>query len=602
MYGDRANAKNSVLEVFRELDEDGSGTIGKDILEEFFRMAAASTDIDVLNEKINTLANPLTGGVDYTRFLDWLWFDGPLAARPSTIAAPVLAMALQNLLRVEPPAKNIDLLPTPAVKPVAVSGMSLLERRRKKMADAKNEAEKPILPSKWLTSDSSEPTVTGRSIAQQPILIDVAGTKESDYKEMVSKEPEGTRAVLQQMADMLSRDVFGLPFSVSIAIPHMQDTPLIGISDGFTELTGYSRDEIIGRNCRFLLEGVPPEMVQDQTRQESRRYCRAAHLRGLTTMSHTFLIQRNARKNGDLFWNLFMLAFVPAPGESKGKANYIVGLQLDLGPGLDLQPGNDIASVIEPHRKNLEIVEHLMFGQRMHRELEADTGGISEHFEKLGEHLADDVSQWIAKAEESSAAYQQYGSLPFAVWPATSKYATLNGGCTLLRLEADEAPSGGLAMSIFPVRKTRKGFTFKLQVDDLCGFERDVAKGGWLPSLGFTELSPWDVDGRGGLPCKMEMLPQGVWMRGDGHVFVQSQDLSGAADGVSAGCAEAAFPHVLNIEDNIEFVWGSGGLELAVNGETLYRLKNSVIPKPSKKPMYALVDCCYAACKTTLVV
>jgi hypothetical protein len=301
-----------------------------------------------------------------------------------------------------------------------------------------------------------------------------------------------------------------------------------------------------------------------------------------------------------------MLAFVPAPGaESKSKANYIVGLQLDLGPDLDLGQGTDIASAIEPHRKNLEIVQHLMFGQKMNRQLEADTDCISATFEKLGGHLADDVSLWISRAEEASTAYQQYGALPFAVWPATSKYALLNGGCSLLRLEADEAPSGGLAMSIFPVRKTRKGFTFKLQVDDLCGFERDIPKGGVLPSLGFTELSPWDIDGKGGLPCKMESLAKCVWIRGDGHIFVQSQDVSSAADDVSAqevGCAEAAFPHVLTVEDNLECSWGAGFFELAVNGETLYRLRNSTIPKAVKKPMYALVDCCYATCKSTLMV
>jgi PAS domain len=43
-----------------------------------------------------------------------------------------------------------------------------------------------------------------------------------------------------------------------IADPHLPDCPIVFASDGFLELTEYSREEILGRNCRFL-QVRPPE-------------------------------------------------------------------------------------------------------------------------------------------------------------------------------------------------------------------------------------------------------------------------------------------------------------------------------------------------------
>lgn len=37
-----------------------------------------------------------------------------------------------------------------------------------------------------------------------------------------------------------------------ISDPHLPDCPIVFASDGFLELTEYSREEILGRNCRFL--------------------------------------------------------------------------------------------------------------------------------------------------------------------------------------------------------------------------------------------------------------------------------------------------------------------------------------------------------------
>lgn len=54
--------------------------------------------------------------------------------------------------------------------------------------------------------------------------------------------------------DMLNSSASGGSTTVSFCVtdPSQLDNPVIYISDGFTKLTGYESDEVVGRNCRFL--------------------------------------------------------------------------------------------------------------------------------------------------------------------------------------------------------------------------------------------------------------------------------------------------------------------------------------------------------------
>jgi hypothetical protein len=78
---------------------------------------------------------------------------------------------------------------------------------------------------------------------------------------------------LQDVVDTLSKGaLYGLDFSVTVADPTLPDCPLIACSIGFTDLTGYTVHEIVGRNCRFLLNGVQPDFIDDQTRFQCRSF------------------------------------------------------------------------------------------------------------------------------------------------------------------------------------------------------------------------------------------------------------------------------------------------------------------------------------------
>jgi len=47
---------------------------------------------------------------------------------------------------------------------------------------------------------------------------------------------------------------------ITIADPNLPDCPIVYVNDAFCKITGYARDETIGRNCRFL-QGADTDMA-----------------------------------------------------------------------------------------------------------------------------------------------------------------------------------------------------------------------------------------------------------------------------------------------------------------------------------------------------
>lgn len=93
------------------------------------------------------------------------------------------------------------------------------------------------------------------------------------------------------------------------------DNPIVYCNPAFERMTGYSRDEIIGRNCRFL--------QADDRDQAERKEIRRAIKNGREV--HTVL--RNYRKDGTLFWNELHIAPVR---DEQGELTHFVGIQNDI--------------------------------------------------------------------------------------------------------------------------------------------------------------------------------------------------------------------------------------------------------------------------------
>ncbi|KAJ8491144.1 hypothetical protein OPV22_012865 [Ensete ventricosum] len=99
-----------------------------------------------------------------------------------------------------------------------------------------------------------------------------------------------------------------------ITDPRLPDNPIIFASDSFLELTEYTREEILGRNCRFL-QG--PETDQGTV----------AKIREAIREQREVTVQLiNYTKSGKKFWNLFHLQPMR---DQKGELQYFIGVQLD---------------------------------------------------------------------------------------------------------------------------------------------------------------------------------------------------------------------------------------------------------------------------------
>ncbi|MEJ2326450.1 MAG: PAS domain S-box protein [Chromatiaceae bacterium] len=93
------------------------------------------------------------------------------------------------------------------------------------------------------------------------------------------------------------------------------DNPVIYCNPAFEKISGYTRDEVLGRNARFL-QG-------DDREQEGLHEVRAAIQAG----RECHVVVRNYRKDGTVFWNDLTIA--PVQGEN-GQVTHFVGIEDDI--------------------------------------------------------------------------------------------------------------------------------------------------------------------------------------------------------------------------------------------------------------------------------
>ncbi|PSP40935.1 hybrid sensor histidine kinase/response regulator [Halobacteriales archaeon QH_6_64_20] len=105
------------------------------------------------------------------------------------------------------------------------------------------------------------------------------------------------------------------PIGITMTDPAQEDNPLVFVNEHFCAQTGYTEEEVLGRNCRLLQgEETDPEPV--------------ARLReGIEAKEPVTTELRNYRKDGTAFWNELLIAPISL-GDGRGER--YVGFQRDV--------------------------------------------------------------------------------------------------------------------------------------------------------------------------------------------------------------------------------------------------------------------------------
>jgi hypothetical protein len=411
------------------------------------------------------------------------------------------------------------------------------------------------------------------------------------YHNFIKDSPE-TRQKMMQQIQYVTGKLASLPFSVCVSDPLLEDTPIIGTSKAFLMLCGRDFREIIGKNCRLLLEGVPAEEISRSARKDSRNYCTTARLRNLASLPNMVLLQRNARKNGELFYNYIMLGALCGPG---GRI-LVAGLQIDMGNMVDKITVADQAAAVDAHQENMRVVQRVVFGE---------TGPSSDSFATYP-GMAPAALTW-----DDASVFEGTKELPLVAWPR-SRAVMRNRGVSVLRRDGGELPRGAATISLLPAKVHKDGsVSCAIRVEAVSPrWCTEMSDGAFLPYFGFTTRTPKEME-RDGLPEQIEFTGHSLCAGGKGDVFARSQSdnfkrkdpFQAIPDSeIAKAKGSVVDDYGICVGDVMEFFWRDGVVEIEVGQKSVMKVEHELVGNvPKDTPVYALFDCAFAVCQATLL-
>jgi len=116
-------------------------------------------------------------------------------------------------------------------------------------------------------------------------------------------------------AETIVRAVDEAPVGITLSDPSLPDNPITYLNEAYEKLTGYSPDQVLGRNCRFL-QG--PETEEEPV----------AQMRTAIDEDEPVSVELlNYREDGTPFWNQVTIAPIY---DDQGEVSHYVGFQNDI--------------------------------------------------------------------------------------------------------------------------------------------------------------------------------------------------------------------------------------------------------------------------------
>ena len=129
--------------------------------------------------------------------------------------------------------------------------------------------------------------------------------------EDMTKDLRQSEAVLR----LRDRAIAATSDGIIITDPNQLDNPIIYVNFGFEKLTGYTSEEVIGKNCRFLQGADTDPATAEKLRNAVKQ------------KKECSVVIQNYRRNKEPFWNALSISPV---FDAKGRLTHFVGVQRDV--------------------------------------------------------------------------------------------------------------------------------------------------------------------------------------------------------------------------------------------------------------------------------
>ena len=182
-----------------------------------------------------------------------------------------------------------------------------------------NEAPKQIgIPTPLLKRINAD--IKASTTATLPSMESIFGDAQENV-ETILRTAVYPRFVKYQMTNSASKALShdrgkyqGLGDCFCLTDPTKADNPIVFASDGFVNVSGYSRQEVVPRNCRFL-QG-------NYTDRTATKRLKAS----IDNKEETVELLLNYKKSGEPFWNLL---YVAPLYDGNGKLTFFIGGQIN---------------------------------------------------------------------------------------------------------------------------------------------------------------------------------------------------------------------------------------------------------------------------------
>lgn len=156
----------------------------------------------------------------------------------------------------------------------------------------------------------------------------------AEFKSHFGGDDERRQQEFQQWldeAEKMLRCITNIDISITVTDPSEDDNPFIGISHGFTTLTGYNAEEILGRDSHFLRQCVPSHLKIQGEREKARKFIHSCEIATLMANCSepepedccgSLIMQK---KDGCLFRNMFLMRFFRIEGKA-----FVLALQSEV--------------------------------------------------------------------------------------------------------------------------------------------------------------------------------------------------------------------------------------------------------------------------------